>query len=299
MSTKEKSLKSKIMWRIQRNAHNIRFRDLLSSITRLSLPKPQNNPLGYDSLSIRKTRDEILQDLRENGYSDLGITIDSETIERLKKSFDKLSCYDTGSPNTPMVNLASPSDDTQLAHYSRKDLSRIPEVVKMANDKKILEVVGSYFNVKPTISNINCWWSFGKRKTAKEAQLFHRDLDDFKFVKLFLYLTDVTETSGPHIYVKGSHRKNQLIDLRRFTDSEVISTFGEENIISFVKPKGSCFLVDTYGIHKGLVPKDADRLLMQFQYSYFPLPVEHYEPLESSPIQNIDFFTNRLLFKKV
>ena len=50
-----------------------------------------------------------------------------------------------------------------------------------------------------------CVGSYADRPEPKDAQLFHADFHDFKWLKLFVYLTDVTDRSGPHVMVRGSH----------------------------------------------------------------------------------------------
>lgn len=143
------------------------------------------------------------------------------------------------------------------------------------------------------------WWSFGGRKQAEEAQLYHRDVDDWKFCKFFIYLTDVSSENGPHIYVKGSSASPQYRKIRRYQDNEVEAKFGKENVITFEKPKGSAFMVDTYGFHKGLLPKSGKRLLLQIEYSLNPLSVEIYSPvtIEDSDTE-FDTFVNRLIINK-
>ena len=36
--------------------------------------------------------------------------------------------------------------------------------------------------------------------------IYHRDVDDFRFIKLFVYLTDTSSTTGAHSFIKGSHQ---------------------------------------------------------------------------------------------
>ena len=139
------------------------------------------------------------------------------------------------------------------------------------------------------------WWSLGGRKEAKDAQLFHRDVDDFKFCKLFIYLTDVGENQGPHTYVEGSSSSSKLRKIRRYQDQEIIEAFGEEKIIKFVRDKGSMFIVDTYGFHKGTLPVDGNRLLLQIQYSLNPIGIENYKPLKINLKDSFDPYVNRLL----
>jgi hypothetical protein len=73
-----------------------------------------------------------------------------------------------------------------------------------SNDPGILRIVQEFLGCKSTISNINMWLSKAGHDQAKDAQLFHCDVDDIKFCKLFVYLTNVKSNDGPHTYVKGS-----------------------------------------------------------------------------------------------
>lgn len=294
-----KPLISRISFFIQRRSHNIQLRNFLSGVVGLFLPKAESYE-GINALEIKKGEQEILNDLKNDGFSDLGLILTSGQIDAIIAKLNTIECCDTSKQDHPVVDLKNPPKDAQLAHYTREDLASFPEVVKIANDSKILNVVSKYLGVKPTISNVNCWWSFGDRESAKEAQFYHRDMDDYKFVKLFFYLTDVTEESGPHIYVKGSHKSNKLTELRRFKDKEITESFAPEKITTLIRPKGACFLEDTYGIHKGQLPLTGNRLLLQVQYSYLPIHVEYYKPQQSAlpDSLNLDKYVNRLLFNK-
>lgn len=168
---------------------------------------------------------------------------------------------------------------------------------KIANDPGVLNLAKDFLNATPTISNVNMWWSVGGKEQAEDAQLFHRDVDDFRFIKLFIYLTDVDENSGPHTYVKGSSSSNKLLKIRRYQDEEIHQTFGKENVIEFTRPKGSAFMVNTYGFHKGLLPKSKNRLLLQVQYSLRPIGIESYDPVKVDYTEHLDSYVNRLIIK--
>jgi hypothetical protein len=99
-------------------------------------------------------------------------------------------------------------------------------------------------------------------------QNFHRDIDDLRFVKLFCYLTDVDEESGPHVYLPGSHRANKLTATGRYQEEEVYQAFGEPR--RFTGPAGLTFLENTYGFHRGLPVKSKPRLIFQVLYSLRP-----------------------------
>jgi len=177
--------------------------------------------------------------------------------------------------------------------YSRKDLAQNKNILKIANDPSVLRIVQDFLGTVPTISNLNMWCSTSNHKEAKDAQLFHRDVDDVKFCKLFVYLTDVGPNDGPHTFVKGSSSSHKLTYIRRYNDQEIIKNFGKENIIEFIRPKYSCFIVNTYGFHKGTLPVDNDRLLLQVQYSINPIAIENYTPIEIS--HSFNKYVNRLI----
>lgn len=288
----------RVSFRVQRSSHNVQLRNFLSAIIRPFLPKVELNE-GNNFLNIADNESKMLNDLNQDGFTSLGLALSEEQINSIKEKLKNMKCYDTGKVDTPVVDLNHVNQNVQLAHYKREDLVEIPEIVAIANDSRVLNVVSRYLGVKPTISNVNCWWSFGDRVAAKDAQFYHRDLDDYKFIKMFFYLTDVNVDSGPHIYVKKSHKINKLLELRRFSDEEVKIAFDNKDIITLIEPKGSCFIEDTYGIHKGQLPLKGNRLLLQVQYSYLPLHVETYVPKQTSFLKsmNLDQYINRLLFR--
>lgn len=289
---------------------------------------------GIDYYAIRVISGKILRDKiikiivskREKGYkiNSKSILVDDNSVDRhvynmnidgftifdYKLSFEKLdnitsfiktlNCYDPYRKNLGSVDPTNPPQETHIANYERSDLVKNVDILDIANDSGVIAIAQEFLGATPTISNINAWWSFGGRVQAEEAQLYHRDVDDWKFCKFFVYLTDVEAENGPHIYVKGTSISDKLRKIRRYEDKEVEGTFGKENVTTFIKPKGSAFMVDTYGFHKGLIPKNGRRLILQIQYSLNPLKAETYNPilLQNDEINDYDKYINRLIFKQ-
>ena len=100
---------------------------------------------------------------------------------------------------------------TTMASYPLETVLGCPHVLALACDPRVLQGVTAYLGCRPTLSSIGIRWSFpaaGER--AAGVQRFHRDPDDWRFLKLFVYLTDVDAGSGPHEFVAGSHRRTRL-----------------------------------------------------------------------------------------
>jgi hypothetical protein len=244
----------------------------------------------------KDTKQQHTDELIRNGFTVLDHKISADLVNSIVKYSEQINCYDSYSDSGKPIDHNNPPKETHVAHYNREDLIKFKPIMDLANDSGVLQVVQDFLGAKPTISNINMWWSFGGRKQAEHAQLFHRDMDDWRFCKLFIYLTDVNEKAGPHIYVKSSSQSPKLRKIRRYKDSEIEETFGKENVMKFTEPKGTAFIVDTYGFHKGLLPESENRLLLQVQYSLYPIGIEKYEPL---PVDTNTYnpYINRLLIK--
>jgi hypothetical protein len=263
-------------------------RSKANSLGKISL---ENGP----SLFIKEeNKQQHTNNLIENGYSVLDFKLSPEMVNELVAYSEKIKCFDDYHDPTKPIDVKNEPKETHIAHYKREELVQFKPIMDIANDPSVLQIAQEFLGAKPTISNVNMWWSFGGKKQAEHAQLFHRDMDDWKFCKLFVYLTDVNEKSGPHIYVKGSSASPKLRKIRRYTDAEVENAFGKENVKTFTALKGTSFLVDTYGFHKGLLPESENRLLLQIQYSLFPIGIEEYKTV-SIGTNNYNRYINRLL----
>jgi hypothetical protein len=155
--------------------------------------------------------------------------------------------------------------------FKNTELINNTQIQDLAFDQSLLRIANSFLKTKPILDLISMWWSvpFTKEAEDRAAQKYHFDMDRFKFMKFFFYLTDVTTETGPHCYVKGSSKnipKEVLID-KRIEDSEIKSCYPSEDIIELTAPKGSIIAVDTRGFHKGKSLISGKRLLLQLQFS--------------------------------
>ena len=263
---------SRVEFYYQRSIRDFNARRKISERIAKKIGKSEIN--GPSLLS----RDSYSNTLNEKGYVDFGKVLNDFQIKSLKDQLNQYQCFDPFRPNHGRFLIDDVPSDVHVANYKREDLIAIPEILSLANDPKILNIAQEFLGATPTISNINCWWSMAGKERPEQAQSFHRDVDDYRFCKLFVYLTNVKMEEGPHVYVEGSQASNTLTKIRRYSDSEIESEFGKENVKYFIAPRGSMFMVNTYGFHKGFLPKNNNRLLLQVQYSLNPIGIESYSP---------------------
>ena len=207
--------------------------------------------------------------LKDRGYLFLDNLVSTDRLQAMRAFFSANKCADPYRP--ALGEFVAPGDappQTHVAFFSSETVIRAPHALEIANDPKVLSIVSEFLGAKPTISLLTAWWSMPhKDGKPEEAERFHRDVDDIRFVKLFCYLTDVDEVSGPHMFVPGSQNINRLTKIRRYEDREIAEAFGENSLSTFTGKAGTAFLENTFGFHRGVPPSQKPRLLFQVLYS--------------------------------
>ena len=97
---------------------------------------------------------------------------------------------------------------------------------------------------------------------------FHRDIDSWKWVKVFVYLTDTAEGDGHHEMFPKSHLRTpvSLIPIRRYQRSEILAAMPELELRKICGPAGFCFIENTFVFHRGTEPTGNDRLIAILTY---------------------------------
>jgi phytanoyl-CoA dioxygenase PhyH len=157
------------------------------------------------------------------------------------------------------------------ADYPLKTVLTCPGVLETVNSPGVLRIVARYLGCKPTLTSIWVRWSLPTELKARPSiQTFHRDSEDWRFVKLFVYLTDVDAESGPHEFVKTSHRNSGTLRARSFAAADIEKRYGAIRMVQIKGARGTSFMTDAFGIHKGVPPLRRPRLMLQAQYSLLP-----------------------------
>jgi hypothetical protein len=164
-----------------------------------------------------------------------------------------------------------------LADFPLATVLNCPHVMELANDPRLLRLAATYLGCTPTISSIGLRWSY-PAPAAAAVQRFHRDTDEWRILKFFAYLTDVDEESGPHVFLRGSHRESRNIFALRYSDDEIKARYPAGAPIVVTGGRGTMFLADTAGIHKGELPISRPRLLFEVGFTLLPVFCFRYAP---------------------
>lgn len=146
-----------------------------------------------------------------------------------------------------------------------------PEVQEFATDPALAAIAQGYLGQPVLMDEVAFWWTTSQRADDADvnAQLFHQDRDRLSFLKFFIYLTDVTPETGPHVYLRGSHRgiPRALRGDGRKSDQAVRDAGLWGNVTELCGPAGTIMAVDTIGLHKGKTPISGDRLALENEFA--------------------------------
>ncbi len=170
-----------------------------------------------------------------------------------------LAQFDSLAPKAVKYDLP---EDLLIAH---------PVVQRLLADPSLRRLAQRYLGCEPVNDLVAMWWSAPAAGPASSeaAQLYHFDMDRPEFLKIFFYLTDVTPDTGPHCYIRASHRDRpaELWRDGRHDDHAIVSRHGAERETEISGARGMGMAVDTSGFHKGKPLNSGHRLILQLEYT--------------------------------
>lgn len=275
------------------------------------LPKESTEVHGIFNELTEGDFEHIVNSIRENGYYEFATKLPSDDVESLVE-YAKTTptyCLDITKKGVAYLNeKVHPNIEEPKSpryQFDANDLLKNKVVRKLVFDQGFKKIASLYLKSVPILDIVTMWWSFpfNKVATSQAAQMYHFDMDRLKFIKFFIYLTDVHEENGPHCYVEGSHKTlpKELRHDGRFEDSELTKHYSEEKFKEFKGKKGSILAVDTRGLHKGKPLTTGKRLLFQIQFSnsLFGAPFDSYNLRDVSPHERGLMMSNQKTYQLI
>jgi hypothetical protein len=260
--------------------------------------------LSSDDLS------KVVATLNKDGYCPSPVPLNREQIDRVLSA---LRLHNFASKGPPAQDISGADLLEKVAASKTPNLDggdtfwltdqdafvRDGFMLKLAFDPFITAVATEYFGCAPVHVQTNAWFSFPSgRWTANlssNAQMYHQDKEFVKFLKVFIYLSDVDENSGPHGYVEGSHhdelhRKGQTIS-GRVSDADIGNYYDVSRIRSVTGPAGLVMFGDTSCVHKGTPVLSGYRAILQLEYamSLYLSPVSPFTDLPEIAINALPY----------
>lgn len=233
--------------------------------------------------------ERFVSELQRDGVA-FGLKLPAADVAEIRRWAEQNACYADRNPTHGFRLDQRPEAERALgkpilvAQYFNTSTD-CPAVSRLLQDPFLELIATRYLGSLPTLVGTNLWWTFPVKASeadrSRHAHLFHRDVDDFRFFKMFFYITDVEPGDGAHVCVVGSQAQPPIRkpgdrwNIRRYTDEEIASEYPANRVVEICAPAGTGFAEDTLCIHKGLTPTRTPRLLLQVQYALFDYGVMH------------------------
>jgi hypothetical protein len=166
---------------------------------------------------------------------------------------------------------------------------------RFALHHRVLEIANAYLGMYTRLRYVNVWHTFASTAAARQSQLWHRDREDRYILKLFVYLSEVDETSGPFTYAPRTHAKGNVRKVpasfveggvHRTRDEQMEEVVSADRWIKCEGPPGTIVFADTRGYHKGGLARENDRIIYTCMFTspaseseeFFTRPKVVYQP---------------------
>ncbi len=240
----------------------IRFFDI-ESLKEISKILPAYNELNidlpYDCTINKLNGNNILDSLKKYGHASLGKIFTDDECNNLINYLENKLCFNG---QTPMQ-----SEGNQIT-FSYKDIKNNlkknayysfgPDIVydyaplnQFISNKNLNNIIDNYLNFKNTIYSSVTWFN---PQAEEEHYVYsnHRDNDDFKFLGMIIYWTNVDINSGATCIVEKSHIKNNQTTIKNLEG-----------------PAGTVYLADLSSLHSGTSIKSRERFTTFLRFGKF------------------------------
>ncbi len=258
-----------------------RFNSIRNFVSLFYRAKELDKYQEEDSLFKDLEVDQAVEEIQQLGYY-LGINLPPDVLNEIthfaySSKIKVRNCSNLSFIYADQKQLKTEDSSNTFVHGTYTDVrSRISAIKELENDPKLLKIAAQYLDCEPALIRTDLSWCFVAERSLYEKNgaaqiLFHYDLDDYHALKFFFFITDVDLSSGPHVCIRGSHKKKKLMHQLSFligrSDDEIVDYYGKENLVTIKGQAGFGFAEDTFCFHRGTPPIGKDRLMLQIEFA--------------------------------
>ncbi len=237
----------------------------------------QKAPLAWNIADVNTSRlvdpaeiDTAVAGVRKRGFYVFNQVVGASIVTAIREYAERAPCKARGF-DLPVSKYPRSAPLAGRYDIAEKVSLGCPEVQEFVSDPGMALIAQKYLEQPVMMDEVAFWWTTTQHSEMANlnAQLFHQDRDRLSFLKFFVYLTDVSPDTGPHVYLSGSHRdipRSLRGDGRK--DDDAVRAAGLWGDVSEIAgPAGSLMAVDTIGLHKGKTPVGGDRLALEIEFA--------------------------------
>jgi hypothetical protein len=227
---------------------------------------------------------EVVRQLADNGVY-LGLKLPEAIVREIREFAESHPCSSRDKPDAGFlpkdVAIANSERDRDVvaAHYF-ESVIQSPTITKLQQDPALLSIANAYIGQQAMLIRTRLWWNFPASRVtdadlrAAAQEGFHFDMNGWRTLKFFFYLTPTDERSGPHRCIVGSHKNRPLRHQFTLTvgrpTAELQGIYGQDQFLTITGDAGTGFAEDPFVFHTGSLCQDEPRLILELEYGSKP-----------------------------
>ncbi len=240
-------------------AENKKIR-LISFINKSSLRFLIKNLLNIFNYKVRSVRKNIMQklaptsrelevvnQLNTHGYAQITDLMDHDLLNSLEAN-SKVHQQKSSMLEQEQINTNKDFWIRLTDQDFKNSLNTENIFIKFALQESVLRIVSTYLGSAAFLEYALLTLSKGTNTPLKSSQLWHRDFDNVGMLKMFVYLTDVTQTEfGPFTFINKQHSLDVKTSVfnTHIEDHKIFKFISPTEITEIKGPKLTVFIVDT------------------------------------------------------
>lgn len=240
----------------------------------------QNRVKVLKSQTLPPDVQKTFEDLQSQGYARVDHLLNKSDFDAIEKYLAEKKSQQEKIQNSQVVKTKDfwvRLSDEDLS----KGLTTNNPLVHISLSEKILQLASRYLGQAAFLEYVLLTLSLPSNKPLQASQLWHRDHDNHRMLKMFIYLTDVLEDGdGPFTFFSAplSEKVPNSFIPRHLPDQAVYPHIGEKNLIQMKGRKWTAFVCDTsrcYHMGSRLQPGH-ERLMLTSLFIALPSPYPTY-----------------------
>jgi hypothetical protein len=228
----------------------------------------------------------VVSSLRNEGIF-IGINLTTDIVKQIISFAESNVCFANSDKTKPILvshdgTFRGSSGTVVIGDYHDQIFS-CHAIERLCNDGALMHIAEMYLEAQPQLTRSRLWWSFNAPRASQQElnaaaqDAFHFDIDDWRCIKFFFYLTEVDERGGPHRFIRYSHRcrklRHQFTLFKMQSVKSLEKVYPQSNFLTVIGPAGLGFAEDPFGFHTGTSVRAQPRLILEIEYGVTQLPV--------------------------
>lgn len=210
-----------------------------------------------------------------------GLQLPREIVHEIRAFADAHPCFTKDQPKRGFLPREYEAENATrerdiLAAFYFETAEACPAVMKLREDEAFHSIASAYLGQPAILMRTRLWWSFPATRISDvdlhlaAQNRFHFDIDGWRTLKFFFYLTPTDEGAGPHQYIRTSHRRRKL--QHQFTPTtgrptpQLADYYAPEEFVTITGGEGFGFVEDPFVFHTGTLCRSKPRLMLEIGF---------------------------------